>query len=680
MDDDVREEAGEVGEGTEGIWPGRSRYRELPPDIKRKLEEHRKWVESERKESNQADFRGADLRGLNFEGANLERANFSEANLQGAFLWKANLQNAYLQSANLQNANFFAPEEMFRAKGFHPRDHVGETNLKKARLWRADLRGADLYGADLEESEIFEAKLQRANLSLANLHKANLNQAELQDANLSEANLQKTNLHSAQLQKADLSDAILQGADLRETHLEEAVLPRADLQNAKLLGAKLRGANLQNADLTGAMGLLAEQFAQANVSGAKLPDEIKEFEGLKTVEETSNSARKIFLAMLAGCAYAALTIFSTADERLITNSASSPLPIIQTPIPIAGFYYVAPIILLAIYFYLHLYMQNLWHLLSKLPAVFPDGAPLDDKSHPWLLNKLVRSHFPLLRKERPPLSYFQAGISTLLAWWAVPFTVAIFWLWYVRVHDWIGTGMHIGFLGVGVISAIHFQQLAKATLRGREMGRIRLTHFIFIPAAFGAMVLILAGSISFGAVTGKRDDLIPKTLELVGSRAFVDLTNKDVSTKPPNWDRDRALAAIAAGASPNPQPDEGSKKQDSNSDTEGIGLIIGARLEGADLRHARAFRAFLVKANLVGAYLQGADLGIANLQGAVLLGAKLEGANLQGADLRFARFLTRDQIKSACVHETTKFPKKVKKPPLKDGWSSKGCKEKWEGK
>ena len=469
------------------------------------------------------------------------------------------------------------------------------------------------------------------------------------------------------------------------------MLPRADLQNAKLLGAKLRGANLQNADLTGAMGLLAEQFAQANVSGAKLPDEIKEFEGLKTVEETSNSARKIFLAMLAGCAYAALTIFSTADERLITNSASSPLPIIQTPIPIAGFYYVAPIILLAIYFYLHLCMQNLWHLLSKLPRGLPGRraprrqvpslAPEQARPLPFSLccgKSVPRS--PTSRRESPPSS--PGG--------PFPFTVAIFWLWYVRVHDWIGTGMHIGFLGVGVISAIHFQQLAKATLREREMDRIRLTHLIFIPAAFGAMVLILAGSISFGAVTGKRDDLIPKTLELVGSRAFVDLTNKDVSTKPPNWDRDRALAAIAAGASPNPQPDEGSKKQDSNSDTEGIGLIIGARLEGADLHHARAFRAFLVKANLVGADLQGADLSVANLQraflgganlqGAVLLGAKLEGANLQGADLRFARFLTRDQIKSACVHETTKFPKKVKKPPLKDGWSSKGCKEKWEGK
>ena len=235
-----------------------------------------------------------------------------------------------------------------------------------------------------------------------------------------------------------------------------------------------------------------------------------------------------------------------------------------------------------------------------------------------------------MRKDRPPFSYFQAGISTLLAWWAVPFTVAIFWLWYVRVHDWIGTGMHIAFLGVGVISAIHFQQLAKATLRGREMGRIRLIHLIFIPAAFGAMVLILAGSISFEAVTGKRNDLIPITLELVGSRAFVDLRDKDVSEKPPAWTGLR------------------------EKEKEETALVKGARLEGADLRHAIAINAFLVKARLFGADLRGANLVNANLQGVSLDGVDLKRArfffaNLRGADLRSARNLDRDHVHSACL-------------------------------
>jgi hypothetical protein len=49
---------------------------------------------------------------------------------------------------------------------------------------------------------------------------------------------------------------------------------------------------------------------------------------------------------------------------------------------------MAPLILLGVYFYLHLYLQRLWRDLSTLPAVFPDGEALDEKAYPWLLNGL----------------------------------------------------------------------------------------------------------------------------------------------------------------------------------------------------------------------------------------------------------------------------------------------------
>ena len=124
------------------------------------------------------------------------------------------------------------------------------------------------------------------------------------------------------------------------------------LQGASLLNTTLREANLRVADLADAKGLLAGQLAGANVSGAKLPPDIHKFEALTTVEEASKNTKRIFLAMLLGCAYSVLTIFSTTDVRLLTNSASSPLPIIQTPIPIAGFFGVAPAILLAIFLFI----------------------------------------------------------------------------------------------------------------------------------------------------------------------------------------------------------------------------------------------------------------------------------------------------------------------------------------
>src|SRR5579863_2324045 len=143
----------------------------------------------------------------------------------------------------------------------------------------------------------------------------------------------------------DLSGANLRGADLRGVKFN----------GANLFGASLREANLQGVDLSVAQrGLQTEQLAGADLTGAALPPELmKLYDSLQNVNNISESARKLFLAVLAACLYSWLTIATTTDVNLITNRASSPLPIIQTSIPIVGFYWVAPLLLLCVYFYLH---------------------------------------------------------------------------------------------------------------------------------------------------------------------------------------------------------------------------------------------------------------------------------------------------------------------------------------
>jgi hypothetical protein len=99
---------------------------------------------------------------------------------------------------------------------------------------------------------------------------------------------------------------------------------------------------------------------------------------------------------LAACVYSWLVIGTTTDLALILNTASSPLPIINTPIPIAGFYVVGAALLAAVYCYFHFYLQRLWRTLATLPAIFPDGTALDDRTDPWLLTNLVRADFKRL--------------------------------------------------------------------------------------------------------------------------------------------------------------------------------------------------------------------------------------------------------------------------------------------
>ncbi len=70
-------------------------------------------------------------------------------------------------------------------------------------------------------------------------------------------------------------------ADLENANLVEANLQEANLQKASFNGAILRGATLHDTDLTDATGLLANQLAGTNVSGATLPQYIQLSDGLE---------------------------------------------------------------------------------------------------------------------------------------------------------------------------------------------------------------------------------------------------------------------------------------------------------------------------------------------------------------------------------------------------------------
>ncbi|MFQ5934087.1 MAG: pentapeptide repeat-containing protein [Dehalococcoidia bacterium] len=562
---------------------------------------------------------------------------------------------------------------------------------------RAELRATGLSGVDL----------RNANLSRADLQEADLSNAALDEANLSEATVFDANLTKAALHTADLT-----GADLRG----------ANLQEARLIKTKLRETQLQGAKLATAVGLLSSQFAGSDVSGAKLPEDIAKFEGLAHVEETSRNTRKIFLATLLGCVYSWLTIATTTDARLLTNSASSPLPIIRTEVPIAGFYWAAPIILLNLYFYLHLYLQRLWEGLAKLPAVFPDGRALHERAYPWLLNGLVRAHLGRLKGGRTLFSRFEYIVSVALAWWVIPFTLLLFWGRYLPRHEWLATGLHVGLLVVSVGGAIMLHRHAVRTLRGRPTKFRWKEPWMDARSYQGAAALAIGAIfalVSLGAIEGTPRERIwhpypytegpqtwvPMAFEFIGYRAFADLREAHVSTRPENWwmagDGQDKLEAIQ-GASLR------------HSDLRYVDAL-GAFLAKADLRFANLQGAILIEANLEHADLSGADLGEglltranlqeadlidADLQGANLIEANLEqatlvraglqeadlsGANLQGADLRFAdlqdanfavlrpfvwisaadlsdadlstaRGLVQNQLDRACGNEKTKLP------------------------
>ena len=555
---------------------------------------------------------------------------------QGTEAWN-NLRSENINfKADLANANF------------------NGANLAEAALDYADLIQSNFRNAKLQRAGFFRAKLLRADLGNANLQGARFENAHLEGATLCEANLEEVNFRYADLQGANLFNADLRGADLLLANLEKTNLIETNFREAILQGVKFKESN----------GLQAWQIAGADVSGADLPEEIAKFEGLSQVKEISQRAQKLFLSLLLGCVYCWLTIATTTDVALITNSGSSPLPIIQTKMPIAYFYWAAPLILLSLYFWFHLYLQRFWERLAKLPAVFTDGEALDEKVYPWLISGMVRSHVRLLTEHRPALSRIQSGISIFLAWWIVPLTFLFFWLRYIPRHDWVGTSLHVGVLAVSITAAILLYRLAAKTLRGEETFSVswkekwkRLPAYQPASLTLGILGFFLFAFFNFStwAIERVGEDfqmtsmnswkdfsnsppqtippyewhdgpiLFPRLLDYFGYRTYANLEEVDISTKPPNW-----------------TGQEGKRKDE-------VPLVKGAKLKGANLHYANMVGAFLInadlreanlqKAILLEANLQGANLLVADLQKAVLMGTNLQEANLEEANLQGAYLL-----------------------------------------
>jgi uncharacterized protein YjbI with pentapeptide repeats len=443
---------------------------------------------------------------------------------------------------------------------------------------------------------------------------------------LSRVDLTEMSLPGADLRQINLQKSCLRGADLRGANLLEA-----DLSGANLLNAKLQDSDLRDADLKDAEFLLGKQLAGSDLGGARLPDSGLEFGGLEIVEQISRNARTILFSTLLACVYTWLTVATTTDPLLLTNSISSPLPIIRTEIPIAGFFWVAPLILLGLYLYFHIYLQRLWENLAELPAVFPDGTRLDKKAYPWLLNGLVARQFKRLRNSRPQFSRLQTVLSVLLAWWTVPITLLVLWLRYLPRHDWLGTVLHAVLAIASIGGGILFYRTAMGTLRrdknfGISSNGFRTGAGGVKRAAFVTVMLIFFFGFSYGAIHGIPHTTIhaanlnaldvrlwvPRLMEMLGNSTFVDFIEENLSTQPANW-----------------------------AEKSNLGLIKGARLKNADLAYARARSAFLVKAdlrraNLFGADLRNADLRLADLQEANLRFAHLSGARLDGVRLKDA--------------------------------------------
>jgi len=403
-------------------------YREISPEeLEEILEKHKLWIETERKEGKHADLSRATLKYVNLSGAILKDANLIGAKLGEADLSWANLESADLSGAELRFAD-----------------------LNGAVLKFASLNGAKLLLADLRGANLENAELRVAHLGYANLTGANLGYADLSRATLYGITLLKTCVNQSNFTDADLDGAVFHAtedkkedeappANIREYVEQESkkrVTTGAKLEpvvEGDFARAKLTGASFRNCDMSkGVRNIYAEQLAGTDLSGAKLPGHVDVYSDLEYVIKAASNERRTYIGLLVACVYSLIALASAKGPDTMLG-----LPLIDTRVPFEWFYSMAPLVLFTAFMYTQLKLHNIWEMISKLPAIFPDGKPLHRKAYPWMLIGMVRTRVKRLKYAETwrPIYSLRNFMSGMVVYGVTPLTLLYFW--YAQ-RDWPG--------------------------------------------------------------------------------------------------------------------------------------------------------------------------------------------------------------------------------------------------
>ena len=457
------------------------------------------------------------------------------------------------------------------------------------------------------------------------------------------ANLSDADLTGVNLQSADLTKVNLRGADLSMANLRGANLVEADLRETNLLGAEFSGANLMGANLYGAQGLWAGRLGGTNLFDATLPEAVGAYDGGKTIGQFTQAARRFYLLVIAICVGACAMVALTRDVRLLLDESAMVLARIPNLLPLQGFYMGGPLLLTVLYMRLQFLLLRLWGSMGALPAVFPDGQT-PEKDGSWYLMGPIRQHLRWTRDPRSPLAMVECRLAKLLAYWAVPATVFLFWLRYLVMQDYRGTLLQVFLLTLVASAGFAMPKIVARVLRPGDWTDESTPQFVRdvgsafrVPVLVGMVVFLMSLGVIRGlpADANARPDIgrgdprrwAAAAFQALGYRPYADVTEESISTS--------AAKPVTDGET---------------------GTGSGPRLNEINLRYSRGYRsqfagARMWRANLEGSSLSEADFRAANLREAVLRGANLdrlqaakanlvsadaEGAQLAGADFRNA--------------------------------------------
>jgi uncharacterized protein YjbI with pentapeptide repeats len=404
------------------------------------------------------------------------------------------------------------------------------------------------------------------------------------------------------------------------------------------------------------------------------------------------------VALVGFSFFCVVTTLGASDLSLFESEPRIKAPLIDVTMSFRGFLLVAPIALIGITAYLHIFM-GAWlefETLRQTVSRQSDDAAFRIENLPTLFS--LKGRTPLLLTAAifyvlPPLVLATMTWKAAALWeptWrfymvALTSTVTVvlagLWLWRHLRFGHLGRETPARVLAARIGALVVLAGLAAAQFAGgvQAQSPSGVANSISTPTCVGGLWLRrpldfsgadlrgkwlrsvkLCKAYALAAVFGEadlRDSEMPASI-----LQEADLRKANLSTA--NLDGATLVLAQMAEANltdaklRNARLDfaKASKVIFRNAKLENTSFL-GANLRGADLRGADLSGANLQDADLQETKFRNAELQKAIFSGASLRGADLRGAHLNGAKLEGARCLTEAQVKAALIDASTQLPK-----------------------
>lgn len=143
------------------------------------------------------------------------------------------------------------------------------------------------------------------------------------------------------------------------------------------------------------------------------------------IDSISATARSVWLAILASNIYVLLIIFNFDPVDFWGIEQNIKLPVVPIEVPTRQFFFATPILLTAVYCYLHFLLIQLWDSLGQAPSLVK-GVPIGDAVKPFLIVETALGLRRRLRRDEsvePRMIDAPALVVNILLTWVLGLVV-----------------------------------------------------------------------------------------------------------------------------------------------------------------------------------------------------------------------------------------------------------------